>query len=105
MQVCSGKPKGVAAKEEHFVLQHSKGQVETDGIFILRETDPVENLLAEVELCKDAIKVSHRQKTSVPGVFAAGDCTGKPWQITVAVGEGNVAAHSAIAYLAAKEKA
>ncbi len=105
VQVCSGKPKGVAAKEEHFVLQHSKGQVETDGIFILRETDPVENLLAEVELCKDAIKVSHRQKTSVPGVFAAGDCTGKPWQITVAVGEGNVAAHSAIAYLAAKEKA
>ena len=105
VQICSGKPKGVASKEERLVLEHTKGSVEADGIFILRETDPVENLLAEVELCKDAIKVSHLQKTSVPGVFAAGDCTGKPWQITVAVGEGNVAAHSAIAYLAAKEKA
>lgn len=104
VQICSGKPKGVAAKEDRFVLQHTKGQVEADGIFILRETDPVENLLAEVELCKDAIKVSHTQKTSVPGVFAAGDCTGKPWQITVAVGEGNAAAHAAISYLAAKEK-
>ncbi len=105
VQICSGKPKGVAAKEEHLVLEHTKGSVEADGIFILRETEPVENLLAEVELCKDAIKVSHLQKTSVPGVFAAGDCTGKPWQITVAVGEGNAAAHAAIAYLAAKEKA
>ncbi|WP_319403903.1 NAD(P)/FAD-dependent oxidoreductase [uncultured Anaeromusa sp.] len=105
VQICSGKPKGVASKEERFVLKHTKGQVEVDGIFILRETDPVENLLAEVELCKDAIKVSHLQKTSVPGVFAAGDCTGKPWQITVAVGEGNAAAHAAISYLAAKEKA
>lgn len=105
VQICSGKPKGVASKEERLVLEHTKGSVEADGIFILRETDPVENLLAEVELCKDAIKVSHLQKTSVPGVFAAGDCTGKPWQITVAVGEGNAAAHAAIAYLAAKEKA
>ena len=105
VQICSGKPKGVASKEEHLVLEHTKGSVEADGIFILRETDPVENLLAEVELCKDAIKVSHLQKTSVPGVFAAGDCTGKPWQITVAVGEGNAAAHAAIAYLASKEKA
>ena len=104
VQICSGKPKGVASKEERLVLEHTKGSVEADGIFILRETDPVENLLAEVELCKDAIKVSHLQKTSVPGVFAAGDCTGKPWQITVAVGEGNAAAHAAISYLAAKEK-
>ena len=105
VQICSGKPKGVASKEERLVLEHTKGSVAADGIFILRETDPVENLLAEVELCKDAIKVSHLQKTSVPGVFAAGDCTGKPWQITVAVGEGNAAAHAAIAYLASKEKA
>ena len=104
VQICSGKPKGVASKEERLVLEHTKGSVEADGIFILRETDPVENLLAEVELCKDAIKVSHLQKTSVPGVFAAGDCTGKPWQITVAVGEGNAAAHAAISYLAAQEK-
>ena len=34
------------------------------------------------------------------GVFAAGDCTGKPWQIAKAVGEGLVAALSAVDYLA-----
>ena len=37
--------------------------------------------------------------TDVPGVFAAGDCTGKPLQIAKAVGEGNIAALSACEYL------
>lgn len=38
-------------------------------------------------------------KTNLPGVFAAGDCTGAPYQIAKAVGEGLVAALSAAAYL------
>lgn len=37
--------------------------------------------------------------TSVPGVFAAGDCTGGPLQVSKAVGEGLVAALSAAEYL------
>mgnify|MGYP002232580471 CR=1 FL=1 len=36
--------------------------------------------------------------------FAAGDCTGRPYQYTKAVGEGNVAAHSCIQYLSKSEK-
>ena len=38
--------------------------------------------------------------TNVPGIFAAGDCTGKPWQIAKAAGEGQVAALSAVDFLA-----
>ena len=49
-----------------------------------------------------AIVVNRRMQTSVPGVFAAGDCTGKPYQLAKAVGEGNVAALSACDYLAEK---
>ncbi|MEI3140814.1 MAG: NAD(P)/FAD-dependent oxidoreductase [Lawsonibacter sp.] len=37
--------------------------------------------------------------TNVPGVFAAGDCTGAPLQVAKAVGEGHVAALSACEYL------
>ena len=39
------------------------------------------------------------QKTNVPGVFAAGDCVGRFLQISVAVGEGAIAANSAIDYV------
>lgn len=38
-------------------------------------------------------------KTTVNGVFAAGDCVGRPYQIARAVGQGNTAALSACEYL------
>ena len=37
--------------------------------------------------------------TNIAGLFAAGDCTGAPYQIAKAVGEGNIAALSACEYL------
>lgn len=37
--------------------------------------------------------------TSIPGVFAAGDCTGGPLQVSKAVGEGLIAALSAAEFL------
>ena len=49
-----------------------------------------------------AIVVDRKMQTTVPGVFAAGDCTGKPYQLAKAVGEGNVAALSACDWLADK---
>ncbi|MCK9241032.1 NAD(P)/FAD-dependent oxidoreductase [Desulfocurvus sp.] len=38
------------------------------------------------------------QETNIPGVFAAGDCVGRFAQISVAVGEGAIAARQAIKY-------
>ncbi len=38
-------------------------------------------------------------RTSVPGVFAAGDCAGGPYQVAKAVGQGQVAALSAVRLL------
>ncbi len=45
------------------------------------------------------IETDFEQKTNVPGVFAAGDCTGRYLQISVAVGEGAITARSAIAWV------
>ena len=50
------------------------------------------------------IPVDRGMRTNVPGVFAAGDCTGKPLQVAKAVGEGNVAAISAAEYIASLSK-
>ncbi|MBX6423922.1 NAD(P)/FAD-dependent oxidoreductase [Thermosulfurimonas sp. F29] len=50
------------------------------------------------------IQVDRRQATSVPGVFAAGDVTGPPFQVAKAVGEGCVAALSAADYLSEKRR-
>ena len=49
------------------------------------------------------IVVDKQQQTNIPGVFAAGDICGPPWQIAKAVGEGCVAGLSA-AKLAKKKR-
>ncbi|GAB6099127.1 NAD(P)/FAD-dependent oxidoreductase [Halanaerocella petrolearia] len=69
---------------------------EVDGIFILRETLPPSEIVPGLELEGQYIAVDRDFKTSVDGVYAAGDCIGRPLQISKAAGEGQVAALSAI---------
>ena len=71
-----------------------------DGIFIIKDTVSVTRLVPGLVYENGAIVVDRKMATSVPGVFAAGDCTGKPFQLAKAAGEGNVAALSAVDYLA-----
>ena len=74
--------------------------VSVDGIFCLRNAIAPSKLIPGLEIENGHIVVDRAQKTNLPGCFAAGDCTGRPYQYTKAVGEGNVAAHSCISYLA-----
>jgi thioredoxin reductase (NADPH) len=44
------------------------------------------------------VSVNRKQETNVPGVYAAGDICGPPWQVAKAVGEGCVAGLEAAAH-------
>ena len=77
--------------------------VGVDGVFVLRPAVPVETLLPGLETEDGAIVVARDMSTSVRGAFAAGDCTGAPLQIAKAVGEGQIAALSAVKYLSTLE--
>lgn len=52
-----------------------------------------------LEMEGNSIKIDREGRTSLPGLFAAGDCTGSPAQVAVSVGSGCVAALSAIKLL------
>lgn len=67
--------------------------------FILRSGVAADALLPGLETRGGLIVTDSDMRTSVPGVFACGDCTGAPFQIAKAVGEGNIAALSAAKYL------
>ena len=69
------------------------------GIFILRDAVAPTDLLPELETENGTIKVDRAMATNIPGVFAAGDCTGAPLQIAKAVGEGHIAALSACEFI------
>lgn len=73
--------------------------INVDGIFIIRNVLPVNQLIDGLYLEDGSIKVNRDMSTNLSGVFACGDCTGKPYQISKAVGEGNIAALSAVKYL------
>ncbi len=70
-----------------------------DCVFIIKESIAVSTLVPGLEGGKAGITVTRGGATNIPGVFAAGDCTGKPYQLAKAVGEGNVAALSACEYI------
>ncbi len=77
--------------------------IKIDGVFCLRDGISLSTLLPGLALENGHIVVSRQMETNLPGVYAAGDCTGRPYQYAKAVGEGNVAAHSLIRYLAESE--
>ncbi|ACL20503.1 thioredoxin reductase (NADPH) [Desulfitobacterium sp. LBE] len=84
-------------KVEKLVLDNE--EISVDGVFVLRESLPAEQIVPGLEMDKGAIKVNRELETGIPGLFAAGDCSGQPYQLNKAVGEGGTAALSAIKYL------
>ena len=76
-------------------------QIAVDGVFFLKQSVSADVLLGGLEMSNGSIAVDRDMSTNIKGCFACGDCTGKPYQIAKAIGEGNTALHSAIAYLSA----
>lgn len=77
-------------------------EFKTDGCFIFIGYVPnTEFLVDKLELNKyGEIIVNNDMETTIPGVFAAGDCIAKRYrQVTTAVGEGTVAALAASHYI------
>jgi len=76
-----------------------------DAVFFYREAVAPRTLLDGLAADGPHLVVDHSMRTSVPGVFAAGDCTGGPYQVARAVGQGQVAALSAVRLLRARAEA
>lgn len=83
-------------------LNLGEEELKVDGVFIMRNAIAPTTLLNTLEVADGHIVVNRQLETNLKGVYAAGDCTGKPYQYAKAVGEGNVAAHSVIEYLGEK---
>lgn len=73
---------------------------EVEGVFILRPTAAPGDLFPGLTLENGYVAVDRKMATNLPGLFAAGDCTGGPLQVSKAAGEGLIAGQSAAAYVA-----
>jgi thioredoxin reductase (NADPH) len=78
-------------------------RLEVKGVFIELGAKGAVALAGELGVALDAetmqyIVTNKKQETNVPGIYAAGDVCGLPWQLAKAVGEGCVAGLEAAAY-------
>ena len=83
-------------------------ELEVSGIFIELGAKGAVSLAGSLGVALDTetmsyIAVNRKQETNLPGVYAAGDICGPPWQVAKSVGEGCVAGLEAAVY-AKKQK-
>lgn len=74
-------------------------EVDTEGLFVIKESIPSATLIDGLELDGNSIKVNRLCETNIKGVYACGDVTGWPYQVSNATGEGLIAAQQAAKYL------
>ena len=86
------------------LVLRSQEKVDVDGVFCLRNAIAPARLIPGIELENGHVLVDRTMATNLAGCFACGDCTGRPYQYAKAVGEGNVAVHSAVEYLHEEKK-
>jgi thioredoxin reductase (NADPH) len=109
---------GIATSEDKMVSLEGEGELATvvfsdqkkvpmDGLFIAMGQASASDFAYSLGLVRNGefIEVDGRQQTNLPGVFAAGDCVGRFLQISVAVGEGALAARAAIGHAKKVRKA
>ncbi len=104
VEVLREKPKEIYESEGKRVLKTNAGDHPVDGIFILRESVSPAQLVPGLATDKNHVKVDRTMSTNIPGCFACGDIVGQPYQYIKAAGEGNIAALSAVSYLAQKKR-
>ncbi|MBZ9609481.1 NAD(P)/FAD-dependent oxidoreductase [Clostridium estertheticum] len=99
VEIIKNKPLEIVGEDVVTKVILEKGEITTDGIFMLRDSVSPSQLVPGLEIEEGHIKVDRSMKTNIEGCFAAGDCIGKPYQYIKAAGEGLVAALSAVSYL------
>lgn len=99
IQVIQDKPLEIVGEMKVNKLKLQTQEIDTDAVFVLKDTISPGQLVPGLEIADGHIKVDREMKTNIDGCFAAGDCVGKPYQYIKSAGEGNIAALSAVKYL------
>ena len=78
-----------------------ESEIKLDGLFVALGSASAMDLARKAGAAFDggSVVLDKSFMTTVPGLFAAGDCTGGTLQVAVAVGEGAIAGLAAIKYL------
>ena len=99
IEIINDIPVEIIGEDKVSKLKLMNSEIDTDGIFILRDSISPGQLVPGLKIVDNHIEVDRLMKTNIKGCFAAGDVIGKPYQYIKAAGEGNIAALSAVNYI------
>lgn len=99
IEIINDKPVEIQGEDRVRRVILKNGTIVTDGVFVLKDSVAPNQLVPGLIVENEHIKVDLNMKTNIQGCFAAGDCTGKPYQYMRAAGQGQVAALNAVSYL------
>ncbi|MBR0152243.1 MAG: NAD(P)/FAD-dependent oxidoreductase [Lachnospiraceae bacterium] len=103
VEVLRVKPLSIV-RDGRMKLVTDQGEIESDGVFVLREAISPKQLVPGLATDGPHVTVDLQMRTNLPGCFACGDIAGTPYQYIKAAGQGNVAALSAVSYLDMKKR-
>ena len=103
VRLYGSKPRAIIGETKVEALELEDGTtIPTDGVFIELGARSAADIAMDLDVMPemdDTIKVGTDCATEVPGIYACGDVTGKPWQVAKAVGQGCVAGTNAAAFV------
>jgi thioredoxin reductase (NADPH) len=93
----------IGTDEVEGLLLKNGHTLDVKGVFVELGAKGALELAANLGVVFDAetfssVETNKKQETNIPGLYAAGDIVGQPWQIAKAVGEGCVAGIEAAEY-------
>ena len=87
----AGNPKAIEDSDP-FILRTDNDVIPCDVVFALRNVGAPSTLIGGLAMDGKHILVDEHYRTNIPGVYAIGDCVGKPYQVATAVAQGLLAA-------------
>ena len=104
IEIANGVPVDIQGKDKVDKIVLKDREINTDAVFILKDSVRPEQLVPGLEMDEMHIKVNRKMETNLAGLYAAGDIIGKPYQYIKAAGEGQVAALNAVGFIDNKKK-
>lgn len=96
IRIVNDKPVEILGDDRVKKIVMKNDAIDTDGVFMLKDSISPSQLVPGLEMENEHIKVDRKMQTNIKNCYAAGDCTGKPYQYMKAAGEGQVAALTAV---------
>ena len=101
IEVINGEiPEEFLGEENPTILKFKSGkEITADGFFIIRDSSKPERLVPSIKTDEEHIITDKNGRTNIRGLYAAGDISGRPYQINKAAGQGQIAALDAAKYI------